>query len=194
MGGEGQEQTSVRRFQKVTRTRPIAGGARRGKPKAVIEPSGRTKFNVAATELHDGLAVKNGADPKQCASSFQADVGTGTVAVYPEKANTPGTVPVRREKTTAVTHMGGVFDEYPQLAVTGTRECAVTLEPDDKGVDCLMIMVTAGTAKPKGTRKRKSGTSGSQAKPQAADQEQPGTGGKGPTGDKPAPDSGSEKA
>jgi hypothetical protein len=166
-------QVSGVKFVRVSTTRPIPGGARRGKPNVLVARSGRSVCNVEGTEVFDLMAASQGVNPLQCTTDFGVNEEDGMLRVYIRQPNTPGTMPVKRTKSNCVIHLAGVFHDFPNMQVRGNRECAITADVDEDGVRCLVIRLAAGVTKAKGSRKAKSnGGTASPAQTEGTDQSQ----------------------
>lgn len=142
-----------KRFEIVTASHKVSGGALRDDPEAKVNPSGLTNLNRGATDLLDELA---GTTADTYPVFFGADTPTRTVAVYMATGKEPGAMMVRRYHGKGGTrisfHMGGVWKQHPKLRPESTMEYKVKLDTDEDGVPYLEIQMQAGLNERKGTR------------------------------------------
>lgn len=140
-----------KKFQMVTATHKVSGGALRDDPAITIYPSGRAVCNRGGTDIMDEVAsttvesylVKFGADPK-----------TKTVAVYLADSQDTGAMRIRRYQNSGGTrisfHMGGVWKEHPKLRPSSATEYLVTRNTDEDGIPYMEIGMSAGLEARKG--------------------------------------------
>ena len=139
------------KFEPVTATIPVSGGASREAAGGTIWKSGRILLNVSASEGWTALCRSLGPDLNTIGASFEADEANKVVSVRPVIGAGPGIMPVRwsADLTTVTLHLGGVFAQKPKLRVAGKRDISVAVAPDDKGNPCLLIFLQIALAKTK---------------------------------------------
>jgi len=128
-------------FKRVTRKYDVKNGARTKAAHVVVRVTGLTRASLLATRLADHLAVEAGLDPERYHLYFEADEKLGIVGGFACDATEPGAMPVRRsdDGKSISFHLGGVFEDYPDLRPSGRRNCAVTRSVDQKGRPYLLI-------------------------------------------------------
>jgi hypothetical protein len=138
-------------FDDVQTTPDVNVGATRDPAGATLFVTGMAKGNTECTELWVELCTENGLDPKEAVSEMGTNKARKLVqirAVAELKAQKP--VPVRwygARNHLVSWHLGGVFEEHPDLRPAGRRSVTVIKTTDSKGRPCLVVSLQ--TALPK---------------------------------------------
>lgn len=157
-------------FRPVIKTISVSGGARRDASGSTVNPSGLTPLNMNGSLIWMDLVKAAGLTLKESGAFFEADPDLQMVSATPLAPGTPGIMPVRVNESVVTMHLGGVFEEYPQLRPTGRRAVTVTRGKDSQGRDCVVFLL--GQAMTKRTTSRGSNSSSSQSA-EAAKQQAP---------------------
>lgn len=138
-------------FEPVTTTPEANGGAQPDPSGFTVYPSGLSKGNTKATQLWIELCSDLGLDPKTAVADMGAIKARKLVQVKAMdqlKAKSPvATRWYGVRKDLLALHLGGVYQEHPELRPAGRRTATVTRTKDKKGVPCLVISLA--TALPK---------------------------------------------
>lgn len=140
------------KFKRVTRKFDSRSGARSKSAYVMVEPTGRSEAGVKCTRLADTLAAELGFDLHRYHLAFEADPELKIVGAFLCNSTEPGAMPVRRSKDgkTISFHLGGVFQENPDLRPAGKTNCGVERTTDEYGRPYLQISLGSGL----GHRKR----------------------------------------
>lgn len=181
-----------KKFQKVTASHKVSGGALRDDPAVKVEPSGRSECNRGASDLLDQLADT---DADDYMVYFGADRKTKTVAVYVGGDDEDGAMRIRRYAGKGGSrisfHMGGVWKQHPSLRPSSTAEYKVKLDTDEEGTPYMEINLKARHDVRKG---RKSDSDESTGSNDASAQKKPASRGKSAADEKTNPASEPKKA
>lgn len=140
------------KFKRVLKQFDTRSGARTKSSFVMVESTGYVDASVRTTRLADTLAVDLGLDPQRYYVAFEADPEMKIVGAFLCTATEPGAMPVRRSKDgkTISFHLGGVFQENPDLRPAGKTNCGVERTTDEYGRPYLQISLGSGL----GHRKR----------------------------------------
>ena len=135
-------------FKRVTRNFQRSVTARRAPAEVTLAPSGYATTNVAATEMIGATLAGTGELPQQINFAFDVNEASGLVGISLAQPGEPGAVPamLSPDKRRYSLHLGGVFQEYPQLAATFIRKCPFKQDSDGQ----LVIALSAAVAARKG--------------------------------------------
>lgn len=143
--------TTKKKFQMVTTSHTVAGGALRDDPSVTIHPSGRAVANRGGTDTMDQVA---GTADETYLVKFGVDLETQTIGVFMGAANEKGLMRIRRYHGKGGSrisfHMGGVWKEYPDLQPQSKGDYLVYFETDAEGVPYMEINLQSVLTRRKG--------------------------------------------
>ena len=120
-----------------------------------VETSGYTKTGVEGRDYLDELLRFMGILMEEAVFTFRANPVTKQVAVTFGKAGAPGQGAFQRTDKGYTFHMGGVFEQYPNLRPVTPIKCKMFWGPDRKA---LIINLATGTAIVRRHRKKSTTT------------------------------------
>jgi hypothetical protein len=126
-----------------------------------LSRSGLLNVKTEGTKIIDHIANGENLNINLYHSKFRVDAVAKTVAIIPVAPTTPNSMPVRRsaDGKTVTLYLHGVFEEYPQLRPSGTREVLITLHSSGKAA---IINLAGGGLSVQTTPRSSSSESGSE--------------------------------
>jgi hypothetical protein len=143
---------------RVKRTKAAQIGTRKGPRYLTMATTGGTYSNAACADEADSLARELGFEPGTYDLAFGVNLQTSTIGIYIERTGADGAVPVKHnagKRRSIRFHLGGVFEEYPELKPLTKVEVKVERAVDAAGEKYIMIPMKQATPKMSRPRKKK---------------------------------------
>lgn len=141
-----------KKFQMVTTSHQVSGGALRDDPSVTVHPSGRVVANRGGTDIMDRVADT---PDSSYLVKFGVDTETKCIAVFVGNTNEKGLMRVRRYTGNGGSrisfHMGGVWKEHPDLRPPSKGDYLVKYDTDANGVPFMEINMQALLTKRRGS-------------------------------------------
>lgn len=132
-------------FKRVESSFDTSHGTRTGAAKCYISATGWTSTSTAATRMILPKATLANETFEQFTVAFDVNQDLRKIRVMVVDPGEKGATAARlsKDRRNVMFHLGGVFRDYPDLAVTYDRECPLRREPDGH----LVIALAAAVAK-----------------------------------------------
>lgn len=126
-------------------------GVRRNPPEGKLHSTGRVEVNRSGKDKADEVARNEKISPDQYSVLLGADQATQQIAMYVVPPDTPGATGVKRTTRGLSISLADVFAKYPDWRPTAPLSCPLTIDPQEP--DCLVLNLSTGVVKTKGSKR-----------------------------------------